>query len=208
MNILKYSIAFLLGAGVGVGGSFIFFTRKADKIRKEHDKELNEMDEYYRKKYSVEVEEEEEESFEEVPDKPVKKPEPRKGSFGTPYGDYYNEKKEDPASKEHPEDDERVEHWQKPPYLIRSNMFGENGYSERVLYYYTLDDALVPEENTYDAIIDTDEVKDMLGDALIKFGFSDEANLEREIYVRNPNRKTDYRIIKVIGSLSDDVEGE
>lgn len=222
MSALKYALIFLAGAGVGAGISALFFKKKYVEVLKKSDEELKKMDEYYQnelnKAYGVNEKEPEDDISPETKERlrrvekgiddllKEKKPEKRQGSFATDYTSYY--RTEDPAESEHPrEEEEPVKHEPQPPKLIRAAMFGQDGYSTRVLYYYTEDDALIPEGGTYDDIVDTDEVADSIGNALIKYGFADVNNLEREIFVRNFDRKCDYHIIKVVGSLSEDYGG-
>ena len=212
MKVLKYALIFLAGGGIGFGVGATIFSIKAAKIAKEHEKELAEMDEYYKKRIDAltweDDEEKEEESHQEVPEKATAPAEKRGGPFKTPYGSYYpNAKTPDPAEREHPTDDSAPVYVKQQPRLIKSSDYGMDNNSTKTLYYYTVDDALIPEESSYEDIIDTDEVKDMLGNALVKYGFTHPDNQEKEIYVRNYNRKCDYRIIKVIGSLSEDYGG-
>jgi hypothetical protein len=223
MSALKYALIFLAGAGVGAGVSAFFFKKKYVEVLKKSDEELKKMDEYYQneldKAYKTTSDDTEDDISPETKErlrkvekgidellKEQKKPEKRQGSFATDYTSYYHT--EDPAESEHPrEEEEPVKHESQPPKLIRAAMFGQDGYSTRVLYYYTEDDTLIPEGGTYDDIVDTDEVADSIGNALIKYGFADVNNLEREIFVRNFDRKCDYHIIKVVGSLSEDYGG-
>ena len=208
MNALKYVLIFATGALAGGGVSALFFKKKYEKFYKEKaDQELEQMDLYYQQMMShtedIEADEETEEEYREVATEPAPK---RKGSFATDYGKFYGKDgKEDPAESEHPEEEQVRE--RREPRVIRADQFGSNGYSQRELYYYTDDDDLYPEGEGYDEVIDTDEVKDMIGNALIKYGFADEGNLDRDMYVRNFDRKTDYHITKVIGSRSEEEYG-
>lgn len=222
MSALKYTLIFLAGAGVGAGVSAFFFKKKYVEVLKKSDEELKKMDEYYQKEldkaYKTTSDDTEDDISPETKERlrkvekgidellKEKKPEKRQGSFATDYTSYYHT--EDPAESEHPrEEEEEPVRESQPPKLIRAAMFGQDGYSTRVLYYYTEDDTLIPEGGTYDDIVDTDEVADSIGNALIKYGFADVNNLEREIFVRNFDRKCDYHIIKVVGSLSEDYGG-
>lgn len=213
MNVLKYALIFLAGAGIGVGASAIFFKKKCDEIVKKSDEELAKMDKYYQEKLDkiyFQKEDEpvlkDEEDLKEDKDFGPAKAEKRQGSFGTDYTSYYY-RNIDPAESEHPSEGAAPIREPQPPKLIRAASFGQDGYSTRVLYYYTEDDTLIPEGGTYDDIVDTDEVADSIGNALIKYGFADANNLERDIFVRNFDRKTDYHIVKVVGSLSEDYGG-
>lgn len=209
MNPLKYALVFLAGAGTGFCVSTLFYRKKYQELMKEKDEELAKMDKYYEKLMKPEAMEQEkaEEPIpeEEQPKPATQKPEKRQGSFASDYTSYY--KAADPAESEHPKEEEEPIVVSQPPKLIRAGVFGTDGYTSRILYYYTDDDALIPEGGSYDDIVDTDEVKDVIGNALIKYGFADSNNMERDIFVRNFDRKTDYHIIKVIGSLSEDFGG-
>lgn len=211
MGLIKGLLIFTLGAAAGAGGSYVFFERKAKKIRKEYDIALAQTDEYYQKKCQDcgAIAESEKKPEEEIPENVSKPVEPRGGSFKTPYSEIFNHmKKIDPAYAEHPEDDESVEIVRQAPIKIKPRYYGSDDYSMKVLYYYTIDDALIPEGASYQDILDTDEVKDAIGDVLDKYHFKDERNNEDEIFVRNYTNKCDYRIIKRIGSLSEDYDGE
>lgn len=215
MKVLKYALIFLAGGGIGFGAATAIFTIKAKKIKEEHEKELAEMDAYYAKRIEYltwesddeEEEEEQQESYQEVPTKAAAPAEKRGGSFKTPYESFYEEEKRrpDPAEREYPTDEQVPVRVKQQPRLIKNEDYGQDGYSTRVLYYYTADDALIPEESTYEDIIDTDEVKDMIGNALDKYGFRESG--QRDICVRNFDRKCDYKIIKQFGSLSEDYGG-
>lgn len=208
MNVLKCALIFTSGVLAGGGISALIFKKKYEKIyREKAEKELAEMDDYYQNLlnagYTEDIEkEEEEENFQEVvTKKPNVSHEKRKGSFATDYTKCFGERV-DPAEREHPEEDAPVRE-RREPKIIRKDQFGSDGYAQRVLYYYTEDDDLTPEGENFGEIIECDEVKDTIGNALIKYGFADEGNTDREMYVRNFDRKTDYCIIKVVGSLSD-----
>lgn len=211
MKGLKYVLIFAAGVGAGVGGSAIFFKRKCDKIKAQYEKDLDEMDAYYKDTCAnCGVKADDKDDFFEVPefdpDPAQQPPQKRQGSFATDYGSFY-EATTDPAESEHPTEEEEPIHVKQTPKIIRAQHFGMQGYSTKVLYYYVFDDALIPEEGTYEDIIDTDEVKDTIGNALVKYGFSNRDNEETDIYVRNFDRKCDYHIIKVVGSLSEDYGG-
>lgn len=211
MKFLKIFLIFATGAGAGVGGSAFFFKRKYEKFyREKADKELAEMDEYYRErleeKEKEEVKEEpaKQEEPEEKPARPIAPEQKRQGSFAHDYTKHYG----DDAEQEHPEDDMPVEApIRREPKWIKKSLFGTDGYATRVLYYYTDDDALVSEGDSEEEIMEVGEVSDAISTALIKIGFTDEGNLDREIFIRNYDRKTDYHVIKVIGSLSDEYGG-
>ena len=103
-------------------------------------------------------------------------------------------KKADPAEQEHPNEDEgKAKGKGRPPKLISAEKFGEDGFTEVFLDFYTEDQALVIADETEAKEID--EARDWIGNALEKYGFA--TNAEPKIYVRNYDRKCDYQILKV-----------
>ena len=118
----------------------------------------------------------------------------RRGSFATDYTSFY---KGDPAESEHPtEEGDTKGSKKRAPRIIKADDFGEDGFAQIYLDFYTEDKALVITDET--EAKEVDEVRDWIGNALEKYGF--ESNDEEKIYVRNFNRKEDYEILK-IGSL-------
>lgn len=206
--MLKLFLSFAGGAVVG-GGAAWFFTK--EKYRKYYEDEVEAMHQYYEDQNKAEDfrEEYDADFYNPNGDQKPPKPEKRQGSFATDYTSFYLEEPDpdadnvDPAEKESPEEDMPAERNKRLPKLIKYEDFGEDGFAQVTLYYYTDDEELVGEGETQADIIDEDEVKDLIGDALTKYGFTDEYSEERTIYVRNFNRKTDYEIIKVRGSLED-----
>lgn len=203
---MKGLLIFVAGALIGAGGATAFFSIRAKKIRKQHDAALAEMDEYYKAKCEKcgVTAENKEESFCEVeqeqPAKATQKAPKREGSFATAYHEKFDDKI-DPAEKEHPTDEpERV---YGSPRKIPASSFGSNGHSEKVLYYSVPDDTFYAEGGTFNDVKDVDEIKDKLGAALDKYGFTDENNSADEIYIRYEARKCDYHIVKTYDSLSD-----
>lgn len=88
----------------------------------------------------------------------------------------------------------------KGPKLIKAEDFGSESYLDAVTLLYYVDDGVLTSEDE-EVYEDLDEVEDMLGDALRKFGF--DQNDEPTIYVRNYDRACDYEIIKVFSSYND-----
>lgn len=83
------------------------------------------------------------------------------------------------------------------PKIIEYAEYGKTGYLDEVdLYYYTGDGVLVDDENQ---IIPSPE--ELLGDCLEVSGFK--TNREKELYVRNYRRSTDYAITKYFSSFSE-----
>ena len=83
------------------------------------------------------------------------------------------------------------------PKIIEYAEYGKTGYLDEVdLYYYTGDGVLVDDD---DKIIPSPE--ELLGDCLEVSGFK--TNREKELYVRNYRRSTDYAITKYFSSFSE-----
>lgn len=186
---LKGILIFAGGAACGAIGGWYWTSRKYEKILEElEESHAAEVKEIYGNPDAFVEEHEEEE-----PEQEVEKTRKARGSFATDYTSFY--KKDDPAEQEHPEDDgeEKVKEKKRLPRIIKAEEFGQKGFAEAYLDFYTMDQALVIADNTEPKEID--EVKDWIGDALDKYGFSQ--NDEDKIYVRNYDRKTDYEILKV-----------
>ena len=107
----------------------------------------------------------------------------------------YEERYED-ANKDGEEWSEKLNS-NSPPFIISYDQFGATGYlDEETLYYYAGDDTLI---NENEQIVPAPE--DILGECLEASGFK--TNSERELYVRNYRRSTDYKISKVFDRYSD-----
>ena len=66
-GLVKLGAAFLLGAGVGGAGVWIFLKKKFDKHLRAHDEEIQKLENYYAKKYDEEVPEKVSEAEVEAP---------------------------------------------------------------------------------------------------------------------------------------------
>lgn len=187
---LKGILIFSGGAICGAIGGWYWTKRKYEQVLEKYKEEsAQKIKEIYGNPDAFVEEDEEEE-----PKQPeVEKAPKARGSFATDYASFY--KKNDPAEQEHPEDDgeEKVKDKKRLPRIIKAEEFGEKGFTEAYLDFYTIDQALVVADDTEAKEID--EVRDWIGDALDKYGFSQ--NDEEKIYVRNYDRKTDYEILKV-----------
>ena len=88
--------------------------------------------------------------------------------------------------------------------FIKAVDFGSDpSLSTMSLLYYQDNDTLVVEGDSTDEVIDDfNEVEDMLGDGLSKYGFKD--NDEPVIYIRNYDRGYDYEVTKVFDSYGGD----
>jgi hypothetical protein len=186
MITLKGILIFTGGAVVGAIGSWYYCKRTYERILEEHETELEKLirAEYGDVDAFVETDEDEETS---VPADETG----RRGSFATDYTSFY---KVDPAESEHPtEEGDTKGSKKRAPRIIKADDFGEDGFAQIYLDFYTEDKALVITDET--EAKEVDEVRDWIGNALEKYGF--ESNDEEKIYVRNFNRKEDYEILKV-----------
>ena len=183
MRFLKGAVIFLLGAGVGTTGSYLYFKKKYD----EKKEELNELREHYLGKIEKEdalkkvdniIKEEGYISFDNLSDEGIKEVirsvEAR--TFET-----------DRPSEDYPEE----------PIIIT-----EEDYSERELSfdkyevdYYVGDSALV---NENDEMI---EAGDVVGYENLEQFIADES--EEVMYIRNASSGADYMVKKVYGNYSD-----
>ena len=86
----------------------------------------------------------------------------------------------------------------KAPRIITVESFEDEyaQFDKVTLYFYYFDGVLASEDEEL-----IDNVDDVVGDALDKYGFRDSD--ERYIYVRNFNLSTDYEIIKVMAAFGD-----
>ena len=186
MITLKGILIFTGGTVVGAIGSWYYCKRTYERILEEHETELEKLirAEYGDVDAFVETDEDEETS--------VSADETgRRGSFATDYTSFY---KGDPAESEHPtEEGDTKGSKKRAPRIIKADDFGEDGFAQIYLDFYTEDKALVITDET--EAKEVDEVRDWIGNALEKYGF--ESNDEEKIYVRNFNRKEDYEILKV-----------
>lgn len=83
------------------------------------------------------------------------------------------------------------------PKIIEYADYGKTGYLDEVdLYYYAEDGVLVDDENQIVA-----SPEELLGDCLKVSGFK--TNREKELYVRNYRRSTDYAVTKYFSSFSE-----
>ena len=178
MITLKNILIFAGGTAIGALASWYCCKRHYEKILDLYEEEMGKM--YY---LEEEDSDEDDEEAEEA------------GTVGENIDYHAFYKKPDPAEQEYPKDDEgdKVKSNKKPPRMITAERFGEDGFTQVYLDFYTEDQALVITDETEAKEID--EVKDWVGDALEKFGFS--TNGEDHIYVRNYNRKCDFEIQKV-----------
>jgi len=183
MKFLKGAIIFLLGAGVGTTGSYIYFKKKYD----EKKEELKELEEHYFVKINKSDEK-------EVAEEILKKEE---------YVSYDNLSKEGIKTVINyvPLKSSIVD---RPPedYPTEPIIITEEDYSERELTfdkyemeYYMGDSALVDENS------ELVEAGDIIGYENLEGFISDES--EDVLYIRNASSGADYMIKKVFGNYSE-----
>lgn len=190
MITLKGILIFTGGAVVGAIGSWYYCKRTYERILEENEKELEKSirAEYGDVDAFVEDDDVESEGGADISGEPI-----RRGSFATDYQSFYKTES-DPAESEHPtEEGDTKGSKKRAPRIIKADDFGEDGFAQIYLDFYTEDKALVITDET--EAKEVDEVRDWIGNALEKYGF--ESNDEEKIYVRNFNRKEDYEILKV-----------
>ena len=122
----------------------------------------------------------------------------------------------DPAESESPADDipedeessntgeyitnEYKKNKNRPPVVIKKSEYGDmDNWKTMDLRYYQESETLVFVEGDEEDMIYFDEIEDVVGNALVKFGFAD--NDEKVIYVRNFARGCDFRIEKIFGAF-------
>lgn len=185
MKFLKGAVIFLLGAGVGGAGSYIYFKKQYD----EKKSEINELREHYMSKFDDEINQ-------KVTETIIKKE-----GYVT-----YN-KLEDREIKDLIKEREVIAIEQESPsedYPSEPIVITEEDYSERELYFdklevdYYLDDGALVDESE-----DLMVIEDSIGYENLEKFLNDEA--EDIMYVRNAKNNADYLVRKVSGSYSDTV---
>ena len=201
MRILRDCLIFVLGGLVGSVSTYVV-TKK--KCQKHEDEALAEMDEYYRSKTELNEEFDklkqefrEVVSFEQKPE-PETKEGPAEKSLVRGEAEYvdYTSYYESDSPKE--DEDYYKEAAKKPkskgPKLIKREEFGQDRQEECHLIFYQGDGVLTLDEENEEALNDFNEIEDMIGGAITKYGF--DKNNEEVIYVRNKERGCDYEIRK------------
>lgn len=224
-TIVKDGLIFLGGLATGVLASYIFIKKKFEIISEE---EIDSVRDYYAKRYPDEITDGVAvESTDSAPSEYRKDSEQKidisegvrqeRGKRKTiDYTSYYNSKNEpsDPAESEHPEDDDYDRDYEeglketkerqsaREPRIIKAGDFESvPGYSSETLLFYAVNKVLTTEGDEVLASQDLDEVADMLGHTLTKYGFY--SNDEPRLYVRNEKRGCDYEIIKVFDAFEE-----
>lgn len=227
MHPLFIGLAFVGGL---VAGYFIGHYVAKCKCEEEKERGYAEMDDWYRKRYGLNATTEETADTEvqdgssvQTMDVLYKKPEQHD------YTQYYKKESppidpaeyespsEDPSSDENEEErcrnigemynDIHQKERNKPPRVISGAEHGtreHEGYLSVELLYYTGNDTLVMSdpEGDIESIIRPDELDDLVGNTLTKFGFK--TNDDSVMYVRNYQRMWDMEITKVRGDFCGD----
>ncbi len=218
------NLLFLLAGGViGFFAGRCYYAKKYKDIA---DKQISEMEEYYKRvdEYARKPDESEKDDQNESRENGIlpkdKRDAMRKDLFNNASrsdsvnykGMYKNKKEVDPAELEHPEDDQNDEednpekeafeehrkNMNKPPRIISAEHASNLPmYIEsECLFFYTYDEILCDENE--DPI---DEPERLIGDSLTKYGFAD--SNEKTIYVLNYAMDTCYEIQKLDESWTD-----
>lgn len=208
-NILCFIGGVVVGAAGGVLATRQYFKAK---YQAEADAEIEEMSQYYSKKYDDlvglfygeddlknELKEEQEEKPQDESE--IREKLQRNYEQTTNYAKMYHSKEEEEnleeefeserdAAESATEDHNRNK--DKPPRIISEGALGEIPayYENKVLFFYRLDDVVTDEE---DNVIDDPEY--LLGDCLDKYNFRESE--EKLIFVRNFALDTVYEVQKI-----------
>lgn len=190
---IKIGIAFLLGAGCGVLGTWKYFQTKYDKIANEEIESVKKSLSYRSGHIIEETSIEKPEVFaqkiiEESKDDKIRVFSTLDNLYSTQQKNTIHEYVEQLAAEaEHPEDDRSED-----CYEISETDFSETalGYDKLTLHYYIDDDMLVNADNG------DWTAQDIGPEGLERIRHSDEA----ELYFRNDPTATDYEIIRIKGT--------
>lgn len=204
-GIVKGTLLFISGAGLGALGSGFFFYRKSRKAVAEFEEKCSDEYAELRRELLSKQEYESETQKKSQGDNSIK-------TKATPRDERrdYTKYSKDPdslesiiqraenklAEEEGPIEDDARKNKLKGPRIIKNEDFGNDRTLDREeLSYYTGNGILA---NEADEIIDPDTAKVMIGDALTRFGF--DVNDQDEICVRNEKFGYDYKITKIRSS--------
>ena len=190
-------------AGIAVGFAAGYYVAKCH-FKQLHEADMQDMREYYEGKHPEKPEYESEHKVEaHTMDEPYEKPNK------VDYQQFY-----DPSESEGPKDDipededdtgsymtnEYKKNKNRAPIIIKKGEYGDmDNWKTMDLKYYQESETLVFVEGDEEDMIYFDEIEDVVGNSLVKFGFAD--NDEPVIFVRNFSRGCDFRIEKVFGAF-------
>lgn len=180
--MLKNIIIFVSGLGIGAGATYLVLK---DKFASDSQAEIDEVREYYKKKYEEQVKEETKEAR-LLAKISVNKPELSEVVDMLKENNYIpNESSVE--KKAHPRDDESI-------YIITAEDFAEpNGNDKETLNYYEEDDILA---NDIDEQLDIDEY---IGREALNHMGDEEPDV---VYVRNELLGADYEVLAVHNSYA------
>lgn len=198
--MLKETLIFTAGAGLGVLGSALFFKKKFEKkyIEKEDqlDKEYSDLKAELMLKKDY-VSESLEKSQGDISEKTSERPNTDYTKFWKQpenVQDVIKRAEDKLAEEEGPMEDDTKKPKLRGPRLIKAEDYGSDRTLEMLeLYYYTENNVLTDEE---DEVISPERAELLIGDALVKFDFIN--NDEETIYVRNEKHGSDFKIEKII----------
>lgn len=207
---MRELIIFTFGVVAGGSVATLFWREKwRDKYRKEADEKVQSMKEYVDelRKYGDpkgETNNQLQYMKTEINSNTSSRTEKDRNAY-TKYSDIYcptpiTEK--ELAEMEHPTDDAEEDLNKMTstmePRIIRADEYEGVNWYDRVCLLYYQEDGVLAFEDTAKPVLDQEQ---LIGDALTKFGFTD--NDEEVIYVRNDNRGSLYEIVKIYGAYTD-----
>lgn len=202
-GLIKGTIIFALGAGLGVLGSAGYFYRHAQKAcndyEEKHNKELDEILAMYESSNAA-VRDKEARKDDPAPKKPNSQSVSAERVDYTKFSkepedikDVVKRAEEKLASEEGPMEEDTRSPKLKGPRQIKNEDYGTDRTLDCIeLTYYAGNDILANED---DEVIDEDVEYALLGDVLDRFGFRNSD--QPKICVRNEKRGADYMISKV-----------
>lgn len=189
--------------GIVVGFATGYYVAKCH-FKQLHEADMQDMREYYEGKHPEKPEYESEHKVDvHTMDEPYEKPNK------VDYQQFY-----DPSESESPKDDipedendtgsymtnEYKKNKNRAPIIIKKGEYGDmDNWKTMDLKYYQESETLTFVEGDEEDMIYFDEIEDVVGNSLVKFGFAD--NDEPVIFVRNFSRGCDFRIEKVFGAF-------
>jgi len=202
-GLIKGTIIFALGAGLGILGSASFFFNRAQKACKDYEekqnKKLDEIRAMYDSTHVVAPDEETPKSDptpKKANDQPVRAERVDYTKFSREpedIKDVVRRAEEKLASEEGPMEEDTRSPKLRGPRQIKNEEYGTDRTLDCIeLTYYAGNDILANED---DEVIDEDVEYALLGDVLDRFGFRNSD--QPKICVRNEKRGTDYMITKV-----------
>lgn len=193
-NVLYFVGGLIIGAAAGLFTGKYYFEKKYEDIA---DKKISDMEEYYGRtdEYARQSDDISEENDEEVSEERPERPRKSSKKERVDYTQYFNDEDEDEIAEsvQRNEELEKIRKSGKPPKIVsyEDSCDLPEEYERETLIFYYYDNTLTDED---DNVID--DPRELLGDALTKYGFSDTED-EDEIYVVNYQLEKVYEIQKM-----------